>query len=104
MPEIITKHPEQVVQVLKGMSMDCGSDKTQKEVSGCPSEQFCTSPQGDGEICVYTPSDLGGSMTQLTTLDFIKNNTELYLPCAALAMLIFLTGLLAGFSLRRRIR
>ncbi len=103
MPEIVTKHPEEVVKVLKGANMSCGEDIAAKEVPGCPSEQLCSIQGGSGEICVYSPTDVS-SMTQMSSLDFIKNSPDLILPTVSLAAVLFLTGVLTGIALKRYVR
>jgi hypothetical protein len=63
MPEVITKHPDIVLEVLQSAGARCGVGEQQKILTRCPRERFCALP--GGEICVYTPRELQ-TMTQLS--------------------------------------
>ena len=41
MPEIISKYPDIVLQILRGSGIDCGTGATQKILVNCPTENFC---------------------------------------------------------------
>lgn len=63
MPELLTKHPDVVLQVLKSQGAQCGAGTKPKILTRCPAEKFCTL-QG-GELCVYGPNEIA-AMTQLS--------------------------------------
>lgn len=63
MPEILTKHPDIVIQVLEGAGVRCGGGQKPRILKSCPSAQLCTTP--NGELCVYGPTELE-AMTQLS--------------------------------------
>jgi len=63
MPELLTKHPDVALQVLKSQGAQCGAGIKPKILTSCPQEKFCTL-QG-GELCIYGPQELG-LMSQLT--------------------------------------
>ncbi len=63
MPELLTKHPDVVLAVLKSQGAQCGPAQKPKILTRCPAEKFCTL-QG-GELCIYGPNELA-QMTQLT--------------------------------------
>jgi hypothetical protein len=62
MPEVLTKHPEVVIQVLKSGGARCGEGLPQNILTACPAESFCAMP--GGETCVYGVADVG-KMTQI---------------------------------------
>lgn len=63
MPEVVTKHPDVVKEVLQSAGAKCGAGAPQKILTKCPREQFCALP--GGEVCVYGVGDIG-RMTQLS--------------------------------------
>jgi hypothetical protein len=73
MPEVITKHPEVVKEVLQSAGARCGAGAPQKILTACPKERFCALP--GGEICVYGPRELG-RMTQLSREDVCEIRAE----------------------------
>jgi hypothetical protein len=67
MPEILTKHPEIVIEILnKSKVAVCGKGKPQKILKQCPRESFCSLP--GGELCVYGLSQFS-EMTQFSRAD-----------------------------------
>jgi hypothetical protein len=73
MPEVITKHPDVVKEVLQSAGAKCGVGAPQKILKKCPREQFCALP--GGEICVY-PVNRIPEMTQLTRAELCQPRTE----------------------------
>jgi hypothetical protein len=73
MPEVITKHPDVVKQVLESAGAKCGVGAPQKILEKCPREQFCSLP--GGEICVYGVRGIA-EMTQLSRAELCEARTE----------------------------
>ncbi len=69
MPEVVTKHPDVVKEVLASAGAQCGTGAPQRILTRCPREQFCALP--GGEICVYSVSD-AGRMTQLSKAELCE--------------------------------
>lgn len=103
MPEVLTRHPDTVLEVLKSAGARCGVGAPQTILTKCPRDSFCALP--GGETCVYDIADVG-EMTQISAADL-----EPYV-CATRGSgcsagrehgeaLMLLAGLLAGFALRR---
>jgi hypothetical protein len=63
MPEVLSKHPDVALQVLKEQGAQCGVGVRPKILKACPQEKFCLLK--GGELCVYGPTELG-QMTQLS--------------------------------------
>ncbi len=63
MPELLTKHPDVVLEVLKAEGAHCGVGVRPKILKDCPEDKLCVFK--GGELCVYGPTELG-LMTQLT--------------------------------------
>lgn len=66
MPELITKHPDIVLQVLGGAGARCGVGELQRILKQCPPARFCATPRG--ELCVYGIEEIP-NMTQITQAD-----------------------------------
>jgi hypothetical protein len=104
MPEVLTKHPEIVIQVLESGGAKCGDGLPQKILTQCPRESFCALP--GGETCVYGVADVA-KMTQIEGAELAKYVCrERAGGCAlgdsdASGALLF-GGLLLGFALGRR--
>jgi hypothetical protein len=73
MPEVVTKHPEIVKEVLQSAGAKCGAGAPQKILTKCPREQFCALP--GGEICVYPVSEIP-KMTQLSRAELCEARTD----------------------------
>lgn len=98
MPEIISKHPEIVLQVLKSAGIACGTDTQPKILTHCPKQNFCTLPSG--ELCVYGINDLP-QMTQLSASDFPTTSPTIFSPMNGLLMVsLFLLGWVIGRFVR----
>lgn len=66
MPEVLTKHPSVVIDVLESGGARCGDGLPQKILTACPRDAFCALPRG--EMCVYGLDDLD-AMTQIDSAD-----------------------------------
>ncbi|HEX6362426.1 MAG TPA: hypothetical protein VFZ93_05710, partial [Albitalea sp.] len=67
MPEQLTRHPEETLQVLKSAGAQCGTGAPPEILKACPPARFCKLP--GGEICVYGLAD-APRMTQLGPADW----------------------------------
>lgn len=58
MPELITVHPDVVMQILRETpAVYCGYDAPRPKIlTSCPQSQFCSLPTG--EVCIYTPDQI----------------------------------------------
>ena len=72
MPEILTKHPGIVKDILNSSKdIECGKLGVKPQIlKKCPAKQFCTLPQG--ELCIYDYRDID-KMTQLSRDDLLNN-------------------------------
>lgn len=66
MPELLTKDPAAVLEVLTRQGAQCGVGIHPQVLTGCPQDKFCMLQ--DGELCVYGAGELG-LMTELTRDD-----------------------------------
>jgi hypothetical protein len=73
MPEVISKHPDVVKEVLQSAGAKCGVGAPQKILTKCPREQFCALP--GGEMCLYGVNDVP-KMTQLSRAELCESRTE----------------------------
>ena len=64
MPELLTKHPEVTIYVLRSAGAKCGEGSVQEILTKCHADSFCKLP--GGEICVYGLAD-ASKMTQIST-------------------------------------
>lgn len=109
MPEVLTKHPDVVKQVLTSAGAQCGTGAPQKILTRCPRDQFCALP--GGEICVYAVGQVG-EMTQLSRAELcqLSQSAPSTTPPATLqgrVAAVSMAPLLAvavAFWLRRRVR
>ncbi|MEW5848617.1 MAG: hypothetical protein AB2A00_07365 [Myxococcota bacterium] len=66
MPELLTKHPDVVIEVLSESGAKCATGAPQKILKECPRDRFCALPTG--ELCVFGLEDKG-QMTQISARD-----------------------------------
>lgn len=66
MPEVLSRYPEVVIEVLRGSGARCGPGQEQTILKACPPERFCSMPTG--ETCVYGLDEIG-KMTQVSPKD-----------------------------------
>lgn len=98
MPEIVTKHPEIVLSVLKEANIKCGSGEQPKILKTCPADKFCTSP--GGELCVYGIKDVS-QMTQINVFELFRSSSTL-IPLTGLLIMIFVLGILTGIKIGKK--
>ena len=92
MPELLTKHPEIALQVLKSADIQCGKGKPQKILTTCPQNQFCSLP--GGELCIYGTNDLP-AMKQIHGWDLLPN-LVLDPTFVFIFAILFLAGIFLG--------
>jgi hypothetical protein len=92
MPEIITKYPEIVIQIIKVVGK-CGAGVKQQILTTCPPERFCSLPTG--EICVYGLEDIP-KMTQISTADLAKVVSASTSEFSIFNGVMFFIGLVVG--------
>lgn len=100
MPELLTKYPEVVIDILKKNGAKCNEGKPQKILTSCPSDKFCSLKTG--ELCVYGIKD-AANMTQIDPVDLYFSGW-FFIMCT---LLIFISGMLAAyclFFLNRQVR
>jgi hypothetical protein len=73
MPEVVTKHPDVVKEVLQSAGAKCGVGAPQQILNKCPREHFCALP--GGEICVYSVDGVS-DMTQLTRAELCQARSD----------------------------
>ena len=105
MPEIITKYPDIVLQVLRESGAECGAGAVQKILTACSPEQFCSLPTG--EICVYGLDEIP-KMTQISSAEIAQvvsaTPTSIFsLEVIFLIMLTFAIGAMIGILLSKKI-
>ncbi|MBZ5710546.1 hypothetical protein [Nannocystis pusilla] len=102
MPEVLTRHPDTVIQVLRSGGAACGEGAPQKILTTCPRDSFCALP--GGETCVYDIADVG-EMTQISPADLEPYVCSQAGGCTAARDhgdgLLLLGGLIVGFALGR---
>ena len=96
MPDIITKHPDVVINILKNANIVCGENIKPSMLTSCPKDSFCTLPKG--ELCIYDVKDALHT-SQITQLDLLSI-PGLWLPLGLLLFMAFLAGLYAGTKLK----
>jgi len=73
MPEVVTKHPGIVKEVLESAGARCGRGDPQKILTKCPPAQFCALP--GGEVCIFGIDGIA-QMTQLTRAELCPPRAE----------------------------
>lgn len=107
MPEIISKYPDIVLQVLSKAGVDCGTGAAQRILTNCPAEKFCSLPSG--EICVYGLNEIP-QMTQISNAEIaqlVSAAPKATIFTAEVSLLILLTsilGIILGFLISRKIK
>jgi hypothetical protein len=105
MPEIITKYPDIVLQILRESGAECGTGAAQRILTACPPERFCSLPTG--EICVYGLNEIP-KMTQISAAEITQVVSTAPLPIFTsetilLAIATFAIGIAVGVLLYKRI-
>lgn len=108
MPEIISKYPDIVLQVLSRAGIDCGTGAAQKILTSCPAEKFCSLPSG--EICVYGLNEIP-QMTQVSNAEIAqivsiapKETSILTTEVVILIILALVLGIILGILLNQKIK
>lgn len=103
MPEVITRHPDVLIEELQSAGVRCGEGIKQQILTRCPKERFCRAPTG--EICVYTMEEVP-SMTQihLTDLSEVLTGVPTIWSQAnvSLMVLVFGIGMVVGMFINRK--
>lgn len=95
MPEIISKYPEIVLQILQEANIQCGVGEKQQILTACPKEKFCSFPTG--EMCVYGINDIS-KVTQIHYFDLFQP-TKILIPSIAFSVIILSVGILIGIKI-----
>lgn len=103
MPEILTKYPDVVIQVMRESGDRCGVGAPQQILTSCPPERFCSMPTG--EVCIYGLDEIHG-MTQITPTEIVRAASDasmIFSPEVIVTVfLAFVAGTLFGNLLSRR--
>jgi hypothetical protein len=103
MPEILTKYPEIVLEVLKSGGAKCGIGVKQQILTQCAPEHFCSLP--GGEICVYGMKDIA-QMTQINLIEFSDVTSTIPNIYSNLNIILLLIscflGIILGMILKRK--
>ncbi len=76
MPEILTKHPEIVADILnRTKRVRCGKGDIPEILTQCPAHQFCVVPD-IGEFCIYGEDQLS-KMTQIKRTKICRRSCSL---------------------------
>ncbi len=94
MPELITKYPDVVIQILNGSGARCAQGEPQQILTACPAERFCALP--NGELCVYGLDEVGG-ITQISGADL--QAVSWGMPANNLTIALIALALIAGLLL-----
>lgn len=103
MPEIITKYPDIVLQILRESGAKCGEGAIQRILTACPQERFCSLPTG--ELCVYGLNEIS-KMTQINIGEITQVISTTPLISSKLILLLALTfvaGLAIGILFYKKI-
>lgn len=100
MPEMLTKHPEIALKILKDAKIRCGMGDKQQILVTCPKEDFCALPTG--ELCIYGVKDVG-KMTQISPIDVMLSSSAI-VPLLSLMVMVLLLGVMLGLRLSKKNR
>jgi hypothetical protein len=98
MPEMLTKHPEIALKILKDAHIRCGMGDKQQILVNCPKEDFCALPTG--ELCIYGVNNVS-HMTQISPIDVMLSSSAI-VPFSALMVMLFLGGILVGLKITKK--
>jgi hypothetical protein len=98
MPEILTKHPDVVMNILKQNGIACRAGGTPRILTKCPAEGFCK-PQG-GEFCVYGLDQIH-LMTQIRPEELCSRNRDKQMLSHSVS---FMLGCFMSYLLYKRRR
>ena len=106
MPEIISKYPDIVLQILREAGIECGTGAKQQILVNCPAERFCSLPTG--ELCVYGLNDVP-KMTQISGAELANAASGARIPFLTidaifLILVVFVVGILIGVFMFKKLR
>ena len=106
MPEIISKYPDIVLQILKEAGVDCGVGAPQQILVNCPAEKFCSLPTG--EFCVYGLNDVP-KMTQISGTELANAAAGAKIPfltieATILVLIAFIAGIVIGILIFKKLK
>ena len=106
MPELISKYPDIVLQILKEAGMQCGTGAKQQILVNCPAERFCSLPTG--ELCVYGLNDIQ-KMTQISGAELTNAAAGARFPfltieVTILILIVFVVGIIIGILIFKKLR
>lgn len=96
MPELLTKHLDVTLKLLKDANVHCGTGAPQTILKTCPKDQFCALPTG--ELCIYDITQID-QMTQIQPTELLSSSQNI-LPISSSLIIIFLIGLWLGMKLK----
>ncbi|ARG97717.1 hypothetical protein [Legionella micdadei] len=92
MPELLTKHPDLTLKLLKEAKIPCGTGAQQTILKACPKDQFCSLPSG--ELCIYGTNQIS-EMAQIHPVEFLFKPGNLG-PLSALILIALVIGIWIG--------
>jgi len=106
MPELISKYPEIVLQILKEAGIECGTGAKQQILVNCPAEKFCSLPTG--ELCIYGLTDIP-KMTQISGAELANAASDARIPLLTIEAIILIVltliiGVIIGILIKSKIK
>ena len=106
MPEIISKYPDIVLQILKEAGIECGTGAKQQILVNCPAERFCSLPTG--ELCVYGLNDIS-KMTQISGAELANAASGARFPVLTievifLILIAIIIGIVIGILIKFKLK
>ena len=106
MPEIISKYPDIVLQILREAGIECGTGAKQQILVNCPAEKFCSLPTG--ELCVYGLNDVP-KMTQISGAELTNAASGTRAPFLTIEVIIlvliaFIAGIVIGILIFKKLK
>lgn len=97
MPELLTKHPDMALKLLKDANIPCGTGAKQAILTGCPKDQFCSLPSG--EFCIYGTNQVS-EMHQIHPVEFLLVPSN-FAPIGGLILIALGIGIWLGTKLQK---
>ena len=106
MPEVISKYPDIVLQILREAGIKCGTGAKQQILVNCPAERFCSLPTG--ELCVYGLNDIQ-KMTQISGAELANAASGARIPfltieAIILVLIAFIIGIVIGILIFKKLK
>jgi uncharacterized protein with PQ loop repeat len=100
MPEILTKHPKIVKELISDLGANCGKSAPQRILKDCPERSFCALPKG--ELCVLgldqtrdlTQFQVAENMEKSTGFGFQQNPTIMHGWTGDIGAFLYIIGFL----------